>query len=84
MEPGIASGEHGMESASLMFSSTEEVSERRDNNGGARPVDMVLTLGEPQNSSQPLSTVWADFCHKKTQLSNAMTTHFEGSVKENH
>lgn len=60
-EPGAARGEHGIDSTSLMFSSADEVSERRDNSGGARLVDKVRTRGEPQGSSQPLSTVWADF-----------------------
>lgn len=68
MTPGAASGEQGRmrgeqgtESASLMLSSADDVSDRRDSSGGARLPDMVRTRGEPQGSSQPLSTVWADF-----------------------
>lgn len=53
-------GEQGTESTSLMLSSADDVSERRDSSGGARFHDMVRTRGEPQTSSQPLSTVWAD------------------------
>lgn len=60
-EQGRRRGEQGTESMSLMLSSADDVSDRRDNSGGARPVDMVRTRGEPQISSQPLSTVWADF-----------------------
>lgn len=58
-------GEQGMESASLALSSADEVSDRRDSSGGARLADKVRTRGEPQTSSQPLSTVWADFWEEK-------------------
>lgn len=54
-------GEQGTESASLMVSSAEDVSDRRENSRGGRLPDMVRTRGEPQCSSQPRSTVWADF-----------------------
>lgn len=60
-EQGKMRGEQGIESTSLMLSSAEDVSDRRDNSGGARLADIVRTRGEPQGSSQPLSTVWADF-----------------------
>lgn len=67
IDPGAASGEQGMvrgeqgtESTSLMLSSAEDVSDRRDNSGGALLPDMVRTRGEPQGSSQPRSTVCAD------------------------
>ena len=67
-------GEQGMESGSLMLSSMEEVSERRESSRGARPVEKVRTRGEPQTSSQPRSLVSADFCnrgtHKKYLLSH--------------
>lgn len=63
-EQGMVSGEHGTESTSLMFSSADDVSDRRDSSGGARLLDKVRTRGEPQGSSQPLSTVWADFCSR--------------------
>lgn len=69
MDPAMPGGEQGkmrgeqgsIESTSLMLSSADDVSDRRDNSGGARLPDMVRTRGEPQGSSQPLSTVWADF-----------------------
>lgn len=61
-EQGMASGEQGTESTSLMLSSADDVSDRRDSSGGARLLDKVRTRGEPQTSSQPLSIVWADFC----------------------
>lgn len=54
-------GEQGAESASLMFSSAEEVSDMRVNSRGALLPDMVRTRGEPHCSSQPLRTVFADF-----------------------
>lgn len=54
-------GEQGMDSASLMLSSADEVSDRREKSGGARLADQVRTLGEPHCSSQPLSTVCALF-----------------------
>lgn len=60
-EQGRTRGEQGTESRSLMLSSAEDVSDRRESSGGARLPDMVRTRGEPQGSSQPLSTVWADF-----------------------
>lgn len=60
-EKGRVRGEQGMESASLALSSADEVSDRRDSSGGTRLADNVRTRGEPQTSSQPLSTVWADF-----------------------
>lgn len=60
-EPLNCMGEQGMESESLMFSSLEEVSDRRDSRGGRRPVEMVRTLGDPQGSSCPRRTVLADF-----------------------
>lgn len=63
-EKGRVRGEQGMESASLALSSADEVSDRRDSSGGARLADQVRTRGEPQTSSQPLSTVWADFWEK--------------------
>lgn len=63
-EQGMASGEQGTESTSLMLSSADDVSDRRDSSGGARLLDKVRTRGEPQISSQPLSTVCADFCRK--------------------
>lgn len=63
-EKGGTSGEHGTESTSLMFSSADDVSDRRDSSGGARLLDKVRTRGEPQGSSQPRSTVWADFCSR--------------------
>lgn len=59
-EYGRMRGEHGTESTSLMLSSADDVSDRRESSGGARLPDMVRTRGEPQGSSQPLSTVWAD------------------------
>lgn len=69
MDPAMPGGEQGkmrgeqgsIESTSLMLSSADDVSDRRDKSGGARLPDMVRTRGEPQGSSQPLSTVWADF-----------------------
>lgn len=60
-EQAIVRGEHGTESGSLGLSSTEDVSDRRDSIGCDRLPDMVRTRGEPQGSSQPRSTVWADF-----------------------
>lgn len=57
------SGEQGTESTSLVVSSAEDVSDRRENSRGGRLPDKVRTRGEPQCSSQPLSTVWADFCN---------------------
>ena len=60
-EQGKIRGEQGIESTSLMLSSADEVSDRRESSGGARLPDMVRTRGEPQGSSQPLSTVSADF-----------------------
>lgn len=63
-EQGMASGEQGTESTSLILSSADDVSDRRDSSGGARLLDKVRTRGEPQSSSQPLSTVWADFCRR--------------------
>lgn len=55
------SGEQGTESTSLMLSSAEDVSDRREKSRGGRLPDMVRTRGDPQCSSQPRSTVWADF-----------------------
>lgn len=63
-EQGMVSGEQGTESTSLIFSSADDVSDRRVSSGGARLLDNVRTRGEPQSSSQPLSTVWADFCQR--------------------
>ncbi len=60
-EQGNMRGEQGIESTSLMLSSADDVSDRRDSSGGIRLPEMVRTRGEPQGSSQPLSTVWADF-----------------------
>lgn len=67
-EQGNMRGEQGTESTSLMLSSTEDVSDKRDNSGGARLPDMVRTRGEPQCSSQPLSTVWADFWNQTRSI----------------
>lgn len=64
-EQGRIRGEQGIDSMSLMLSSADEVSDRRDRSGGARLADMVRTRGEPQCSSEPLSTVWADFYKEK-------------------
>lgn len=64
-EQGRIRGEQGIDSMSLMLSSADEVSDRRDRSGGARLADMVRTRGEPQCSSEPLSTVWADFYNEK-------------------
>lgn len=64
-EQGRMRGEQGIDSMSLMLSSADEVSDRRDRSGGARLADMVRTRGEPQCSSEPLSTVWADFYNEK-------------------
>lgn len=60
-EDGRMSGEQGTESTSLVLSSAEDVSDRREKSRGGRLPDMVRTRGEPQCSSQPRSTVWADF-----------------------
>lgn len=60
-------GEQGTESTSLMVSSAEDVSDRRDRSSGGRLPDTVRTRGEPQCSSQPLSTVWADFWNEPGQ-----------------
>lgn len=57
----MVSGEQGTESTSLMLSSADDVSDRRESSGGARLLEKVRTRGEPQTSSQPLSIVWADF-----------------------
>lgn len=64
-EQGRIRGEQGIDSMSLMLSSADEVSDRRDRSGGTRLADMVRTRGEPQCSSEPLSTVWADFYNEK-------------------
>lgn len=69
-EQGKMRGEQGTESTSLMLSSAEDVSDRRDNSGGARLADIVRTRGEPQGSSQPLSTVWADFWNTPRRISH--------------
>lgn len=66
-EQGRMRGEQGTESRSLMLSSADDVSDRRESSRGARLPDMVRTRGEPQGSSQPLSTVWADFWKKSRQ-----------------
>lgn len=68
-EQGRMRGEQGTESRSLMLSSADDVSDRRESSGGTRLPDMVRTRGEPQGSSQPLSTVWADFWKKSRQRS---------------
>lgn len=65
MDPGATRGEHGTESTSLALSSADDVSDRRDSRGGARLPDMVRTRGDPQGSSQPLSTVCADFYNRR-------------------
>lgn len=65
-------GEQGIDSMSLMLSSADEVSDRRDRSGGARLADMVRTRGEPQCSSEPLSTVWADFYNEKKKKGRKM------------
>lgn len=67
-------GEHGTESVSL-FSSTDDVSDRRVRRGGMWPSDTVRTLGEPQCSSHPRRTVWADcWLHNTTQHRKTSTT----------
>lgn len=66
-------GEQGTESTSLMVSSAEDVSDRREKSRGGRLPDTVRTRGEPQCSSQPLSTVWADFCNKPRQETGGET-----------
>ena len=60
-KPGRVRGEHGIESVSLMFSSAEEVSDIRDSRGGTRLAEKVRTRGDPQISSEPLSTILAVF-----------------------
>lgn len=60
-EQGRMRGEQGTESRSLMLSSADDVSDRRESSGGTRLPDIVRTRGEPQGSSQPRSTVLADF-----------------------
>lgn len=71
-EQGRIRGEQGIDSMSLMLSSADEVSDRRDRSGGARLADMVRTRGEPQCSSEPLSTVWADFYNEKKKKGRKM------------
>lgn len=56
-EHGRMRGEQGTESTSLMVSSAEDVSDRREKSSGGRLPDRVRTRGEPQCSSEPLSTV---------------------------
>lgn len=72
-EQGRMRGEQGTESTSLMVSSAEDVSDRRDRSSGGRLPDMVRTRGEPQCSSQPLSTVWADFWNEPGQNQEQLT-----------
>lgn len=66
-------GEQGTESTSLMVSSAEDVSDRRDRSSGGRLPDTVRTRGEPQCSSQPLSTVWADLWNEPGQNPEQLT-----------
>lgn len=66
-EHGRMSGEQGTESTSLVVSSAEDVSDRRENSRGGRLPDMVRTRGEPQCSSQPRSTVCADLWNEARQ-----------------